>query len=127
MEKTVLAADGALIVGLVFIGGVLAQGTSPQGVFSGIITKVNPEGTGIAVQNKDGEMSFQLGGETRINGSFAGERGAIPDSLKGGMLVTISYMEKNGNKLANRIDVETSSVGTSKSWELPFGCGFSVC
>ncbi len=127
MQKRLPIVVLSLLVGLVSIGQVLAQGTPPSGVFSGTINKVDLDGKGIVVQNKDGEMFFQLGGETRINGSPVGEGGLRSESLKEGMIVTISYMEKNGNKLASRIDVETSSVGTSKGWELPFECGLSIC
>ena len=127
MQKRLPSGVLSLLVGLVFIGQVLDQGTLPLQVFSGTINKVYLDGKGIVVQNKDGEMFFRLGGETRINGSPVGEGGLRSDSLREGMLVTISYMETNGNKLASRIDVETSSVGTSKGWELPFECGLSIC
>ena len=112
---------------LLLSGEFLAQAAPPPAVFSGIITMIDLERKEFAVRNKDGELLFRLSGESIINGSAAGEGSLRAGSLKEGMIVTVSYTEKDGDKIASRIDAKTSSVGTSKGWEYPFGCGLSVC
>lgn len=127
MEKTILIAALALMTGLVLVGEVFAQGSSSPGVFSGTITKVDPEEKGIVVQNKDGEMFFQFNYDTKVNGSPLGKGGLIFEKLKEGMPVTILFMEGERNRVASRIDVKPSSVGSLKGWEFPFVCGLSIC
>ena len=127
MEKTIVIAFLSLMAGLVFMGGVLAQGISPPGVFSGTITKVDAEKKGIVVQNQDGEMFFQWNHGTRVNGSSAGEGGLISEKLKEGVRVTIFYAEVERNRVATEIAVKEGSLGTLKGWELPFECGVRVC
>jgi hypothetical protein len=127
MKKRIMIAVLTLIAGVVFIGSVLAQETFPPGVFSGTITKVDPEKREIVVNNKDIEMFFRWDHETWVNGSPGGKEGFISDNLKEGMLITIFYSETDRHRVASRINVETTNVGTLKGWELPFGCGLSLC
>ena len=81
----------------------------------------------IIIQNKDGQKFFYWNHETWVNGSPEGKDGFISDNLTEGMLITIFYTESDKNRIANRIDVETSTAGTQKGWEVPFGCGTSLC
>jgi len=109
------------------MGEGVPQETSIPGVYSGIITKVDPEREGIIVQNKDGEIFFHWSGETKIIGPPPRNGGLISNNLKEGMLVTIFYTEVEKNRVASQIEVKRSSIGTLKGWEHPFGCGVSVC
>jgi len=127
MKKTILLISSAVVVGMLIMGLVLAQETSSRQVFSGVIAKVDPEKKGIVVRNQDQEMYFQWGSETMVNGFRSGERGSISKNLKEGMGVTIFYTEVERNRVASEITVKETSVGTTKGWELPFGCGASVC
>jgi hypothetical protein len=126
MKRTAFLVFSALMVGGFIIGLVWAQETSPRGVFTGIITKVDPE-EGIVVRNPNGEMLFQWGPETMVNGLRLGEGGSISEKLKEGMEITVSYTEVERNRVASEIGVKGASVGITKGWELPFGCGMSVC
>jgi hypothetical protein len=127
MEKRIFIAVLALIAGVVFIYGVLAQETSPPGVFSGTITKIDSEERELVVHNKDGKIFFRWDRETWVNGSPGGKEGFISDNLKEGMLITIFYSEMDKHRIASRINVETNNIGTVKGWEVPFGCGATLC
>jgi hypothetical protein len=127
VKKRIMITVLTLIAGVVFIGSVLAQETVPPGVFSGTITKVDPEKREIVVQNKEGALFFRWDHETRVNGAPGGKEGFISDNLKEGMLITIFYSEMDRHRVASRINVETTNVGTLKGWEFPFGCGLSLC
>ncbi len=127
MKRTILFPVLALMTGVIFIGGVWAQGTISLDVFQGKIMKVEPEGKGIVVQNQDGKMSFQLSSETKISIlSFEGKEILDPATLKEGMLVTVFYKKAISDRVAERIDVGTVS-NESEGFETPFTCGPRVC
>ena len=127
MKKTILLVSPAVVVCMLIMGLVWAQETSSRQVFSGVITKVDPENKGIVVRNQNQEMLFQWGPETMVNGFRLGEGGSISKNLKEGMGVTIFYTEVERNRVASEIAVKETSVGITKGWELPFGCGISLC
>jgi len=126
MNRTILLVSSVFVAGAFIIGLVWAQETPQQGVFTGIITKIDPE-KGIAVRSENGEMLFQWDSETKVNGSPLGEGGSISKKLKEGMEVTITYTIAERNRVASEIAVKETGVGITKGWELPFGCGISVC
>jgi hypothetical protein len=127
MKKTILLVTPAVVIGVLIMGLVLAQETSSRQVFSGVITNVDPEKKAIVVRNQDQEMLFQWSPETMVNGSRLGKGGLISEKLKEGMEVSVSYTEVERNRVASEIAVKGTSVGITKGWELPFGCGISVC
>ncbi len=126
IDRTLLFISLVLTAGVFILGLAWAQETSSQGVFRGIITKIDSQ-KGIVVRNQDQEMIFQWGPETMVNGFRLGEEGSISKDLKEGMGVTILYREVERNRVASEITVKETSVGPTKGWELPFGCGISVC
>jgi len=128
MKRTIWVVLPALVAVVFILGSVLAQGTSPEGIFSGIITKVDPGRNRMGVQNqKSGEMVFQLDHQTRVNGFRMGEEGLIPKNLQKGMQVTVYYVQVEKNWLATQIEVKETGAAATKGWEVPFGCGYSVC
>jgi len=125
MRKGMVFAALLLILGLVLVRGVEGQENSPTGAFSGTITKVDLAKKEIVVQNNDTEMTFQWNNKTRVKGP--GEEELIFEDLKEGSMVTVLYKEGDGNRVANRIDIQTVKPTTLKGIELPFECGVKVC
>lgn len=126
IDRTILFVSLALAAGVFILGLGWAQGTSSQGVFRGIITKIDSE-KGITVRNETGEMLFQWGPETKVNGSRLGEEVLISKKLKEGMEVAVSYTIVERNRIADEIAVKETGIGVTKGWELPFSCGISLC
>ena len=127
MEKGILIAVLALMTALAFVGGVWGQKISPPGAFGGIITEVDWAKKEIVVKNSGGEKTFQWTDETQVYSSPVEKAGLDSENLKEGMKVTVLYREGDPNRVANRIDVETSKLKALKGLSFPFGCGASVC
>jgi hypothetical protein len=127
MEKGILITVLALMTALAFVGGVWGQKISPPGAFSGIITKVDWAKKEIVVKNSGGEKTFQWTDETQVYKSPVEKAGLDSENLKEGMKVTVIYRKGDPNRVANRIDVETSKLKALKGLSFPFDCGASVC
>lgn len=127
MENRFLIGVLGVVIGLVFVGGVLAQETSAPKIFSGIITKVDLVNKEIVLQNQEEQMTFQWTHETKVNGPPAETGGSIPENLKEGMRATVLYGKGSRSWVASRIDVGPGNLKTLKGWEFPFECGVTVC
>jgi hypothetical protein len=126
MKKLILLA--VIVAVAVLMVEVWAQEISlPKGIFSGTITKVDPEGKGFFARNEAGEVFFQWNRNTKISGFPSSEGDLVADILKEGMVVRIFYIEPGMTRVASRIEVKKSDMETWKGWEHPFGCGVSLC
>ncbi len=125
MEKGILITVLAVLMGVAFVGGVLAQ-NAPE-TFSGTITKVDWVSKEFVVKNMRTQMIFQWNAETQVSGPSAENAAWDSNVLKEGMMVTVFYKGRNSKIIANRIDVEQGKLKTLKGFALPFNCGAHVC
>lgn len=125
MKKIILVAVIAAVAVLAI--EVWAQEIPlPKGIFSGTISRVDPDGKGFFARNEAGEF-FQWNRKTRVIGPVPKDDALISENLKEGMLVTIFYTELKKTRIASQIEVKKSDIKTMKGWEYPFGCGLSLC
>lgn len=125
MEKGILITVLAVLMGVAFVGGVLAQ-NAPE-TFSGTITKVDWVNKEFVVKNIGTQMIFHWSDQTQVRGSSAVNAALDSKVLKEGMTVTFFYKGRNPKIIANRIDVEQGELKTLKGFALPFDCGAYVC
>jgi hypothetical protein len=98
-----------------------------QGVFSGIITKVDSEGRIFSIAGEGNEKRFQWNSETTVIAFPAAGEDTIPEFLKEGLAVKVFYKGAGNTRMAGRIEVKKGDIETLKGWEHPFGCGTSPC
>ena len=127
MEKGTVITILAVVLGAAFVGGVWAQNDSAPGVFSGTVIKVDRSSKELAIQNKDGQMTFRWNDATRFSGIPAGNLGPDSKDLKEGIKVTIAYSEGDPGKNANWIYVQPANLKAVEGFSLPFECGVSAC
>jgi len=126
MKKIIVAAVFATAI--LLIGVAWAQEISPtQGVFSGIVTKVDPEGRNFSVRGEGGERLFQWNRKTSIIGFPTIDGDTVLEFLKEGPAVKVFYTDAGNTRMAGRIEVKKGDIETLKGWEHPFGCGTSLC
>lgn len=126
MSRVILIASWSAAIVLAIAVGAQEVPLS-AGVFSGTVTKVDPDKRGLLARDENGEYFFHWSEETRINGLALHEADPISGFLKENMMVVILFNASANTRVARLIEVKQADFKTMKGWEHPFGCGISVC